>query len=105
MGAVARSVSCVGGAALATWLRPRLRGVGEEFSLVPLTALSDDNVMHPEQVRIFRAMAPARKLELAAEFYFAARHLKSQAVKLQHPDWTDEQVQRKVREMFLYAAS
>jgi hypothetical protein len=61
--------------------------------------------MHPEQIRIFRTMSPARKLELAAEFYLAARELKRQSLKAQHPDWTDERVQQEVRELFLYAAS
>jgi len=61
--------------------------------------------MHPEQVRIFKAMPPSRKLELAANFYFAARQLKAQGLRMQHPDWTDEQVRCKVRELFLYAAS
>ena len=61
--------------------------------------------MHPEQVRIFKAMSPARKLELAAAFYFAAKHLKRQGLKLQHPDWTEERVEQKVREFFLYAGS
>jgi hypothetical protein len=61
--------------------------------------------MHPEQVRIFRAMPPSKKLELAANFHFAARQLKTQSLRMQHPDWTDEQLQQKVRELFLYAAS
>lgn len=61
--------------------------------------------MHPEQVRIFKAMSPARKLELAANFVFAARQLKKQSLRMQHPDWTNEQVERKTRELFLYATS
>ena len=64
-----------------------------------------DRSMHPQQISIFRAMSPARKLELAADFHFAARHLKSQSLKALHPDWSNERVRRKVREMFLYAAS
>jgi hypothetical protein len=59
--------------------------------------------MHAEQIRIFKAMSPARKLELVAEFNRAARNLKGQSLKLQHPDWTTEQVAKKVREVFLYA--
>ena len=61
--------------------------------------------MHTEQIRIFKAMTPARKLELAADFYFAARHLKQQSLTMLHPDWSPEKVQRTVREFFLYAAS
>ena len=61
--------------------------------------------MHPAQIKIYRAMSPARKLELAAEFYFAARELKTQALKKQHPDWTDDEVRREVKRLFLYATS
>ena len=61
--------------------------------------------MHPEQVKIFKAMSPTTKLTLAANLYFAARQLKKRGLRMQHPDWTDEQVQRKVRDLFLYAAS
>jgi hypothetical protein len=61
--------------------------------------------MHPEQVRIFKAMPPSMKLKLAANFHLAARQLKKQSLKMQHPEWTDETLQSKVRELFLYAAS
>lgn len=61
--------------------------------------------MHPEQVRIFKAMSPGQKLELAAQFHVAARLLKAQSLKQQHPDWSEQRVQQKVRELFLYAAS
>lgn len=61
--------------------------------------------MTPEQVNIYRHMSPARKLELAAEFNQSARALKSAALRAQHPDWSEEDIHRKVRECFLYAAS
>ena len=61
--------------------------------------------MTPEQVSIFKAMTPARKLALAGEFHHAARRLKALGLKAQHPDWSDEQVQARVREIFLYAAN
>ena len=50
-------------------------------------------------------MPPSMKLKLAANFHLAARQLKKQSLKMQHPEWTDETLQSKVREMFLYAAS
>ncbi len=61
-------------------------------------------MMTPEQVSIFRKMRPERKLELAAEFNRSARELKQAALRSQHPDWSDAQVRRKARELFLYAA-
>lgn len=61
--------------------------------------------MTPEQVKIYRAMSPARKLEIAAEFQFAARDLKAAVLRTQHPDWPEDKIRAKVREAFLYATS
>ena len=60
--------------------------------------------MHPEQVKIFKAMPAARKLELAATFYFSTRHLKTQALKKHHPDWSESQLRREVNRLFLRAS-
>lgn len=59
----------------------------------------------PEQVDIYRRMSPARKLEIAAEFQFAARELKAAVLRTQHPEWPEEKIRAKVREAFLYASS
>ncbi|MEW6264147.1 MAG: hypothetical protein AB1641_13830 [Thermodesulfobacteriota bacterium] len=59
--------------------------------------------MHPEQERLFQAMTPERKLELVMDLYRAARELKTAGLRRQYPDWTEEEVQAKVREIFLYA--
>jgi len=61
--------------------------------------------MHPEQIRIYRAMPPAKKLDLVAGIYWAARDLKAAGLRAQHPDWSEEQVRKKVRELFLYAVT
>ena len=61
--------------------------------------------MTAEQVRIFKAMSPSRKLELAAEFYYAARRLKACGLRMQHPDWSDSRIEARVKEIFLHAAS
>ena len=61
--------------------------------------------MHPEQIKIFKAMSGAKKLEIAANFYLSARNLKSQSLRCQHPDWTEEQIRQKTKELFLYAAN
>jgi hypothetical protein len=61
--------------------------------------------MTPEQVRIYAAMPPAEKLRLAARFHAAARELKACALRAQHPGWTEATIQKKVRELFLYAAN
>jgi len=61
--------------------------------------------MTPEQIKIYREMPAARKLELAAQFNSAARELKKRALMAQHPDWSEQQINRRVKKLFLYAAN
>jgi hypothetical protein len=61
--------------------------------------------MTPEHIRILRAMTPAQKLEAATRLYWAARDLKAAALRRQHPDWSEDEIKRKVREIFLLARS
>ena len=61
--------------------------------------------MTSEQVKIFRAMSPARKLNLAGQFHYAARKLKDRGLRALHPDWSNAQIEERVREIFLYAAN
>jgi len=59
--------------------------------------------MHPEQIRIFRSMTPEKKLEIALRLYYSAKDMKAAGLRMQNPDWTEEKIQTKVREIFLYA--
>ena len=59
--------------------------------------------MHPEQKRIFQAMTPEQKLRISMRLYWSARELKAAGLMQQHPEWTREQIDQKVREIFLYA--
>ena len=59
--------------------------------------------MHPEQLRIFKAMEPEKKLKLAQMLYYSARELKAASLKARHPDWSEEKIKDSVREIFLYA--
>ena len=61
--------------------------------------------MTPEQIRIYREMTPAQKLELAARFNSSARRLKALGLRLQHPEWPEERVMKRVKELFVHAAS
>lgn len=61
--------------------------------------------MSPEEIRILRAMTPAQKLAAAERLYWSARELKAAALRAQHPEWTEEQVQSTVRKSFLLARS
>jgi hypothetical protein len=60
--------------------------------------------MTAEQVKIYRSMDPAKKLQIAANFYFSSRELKAASLRSLHPDWPEERVKAKVRDLFLYAA-
>ena len=48
-------------------------------------------------------MTPEQKLKVAAQIYWAARELKAAGLRALHPDWTEQQVQEEVRDIFLHA--
>ncbi len=56
-----------------------------------------------DQQRILRAMTPAQKIRALDLLYQSWRQLKSAALRAQHPEWTEEDIQRAVRDAFLYA--
>ena len=55
-----------------------------------------------EEIEIFRRMQPADKLRLIAAIHMQAREWKRAAFRAQRPDWTDEKIVRRVKEIFLY---
>ena len=59
--------------------------------------------MHPEQKRIFQSMSPEQKLKVALQLYYSARELKATSLRAQNPDWAEDRIQDRVREIFLYA--
>jgi hypothetical protein len=61
--------------------------------------------MHPEQKRIYQSMTPEQKLRIAANLYYSARALKAAGLRDQHPDWSEKEIQEKVKEIFLYATT
>ena len=48
-------------------------------------------------------MTPEQKLRLALDLYHSARAIKAAGLKKQHPEWSIEKINQKVREIFLYA--
>jgi len=60
-------------------------------------------VLHPKQIEAFRAMTPARKLEVAMQLYWSARRLKAAWLRKIHPEWREERVEDEVRRIFLHA--
>lgn len=55
------------------------------------------------QVETFKKMTGEQKLKLSMRLYWSARRLKAVALRRQHPDWTEEQIQQGVTEIFTNA--
>ncbi len=64
---------------------------------------------HPKEDEIvrnrFKNMTAGEKLNLSLRLYYSARQLKKAAIQQRHPDLSEEEVENKVREIFLYARS
>ena len=56
-------------------------------------------------LKIMRGLTPAQKFKTVAEMWEMAHQIKAAGFRMQHPDWTEEEIQRAVREAFLYARS
>ena len=61
--------------------------------------------MSPEYLAALRALTGAQKLRAAFGLYWTARKIKAARLRQQHPDWTDEQVQQRVKEIFMHAVT
>jgi hypothetical protein len=59
----------------------------------------------PEYVDTLRRLDGREKLRTAFSLYWGARKLKAAALRSQNPGWTEEQVQQKVKEIFLHATT
>ena len=59
----------------------------------------------PEYVAVLRRMSGQQKLRAAAALYWGARKLKAARLRQLHPDWTDEQIQQRVKEIFMHAVT
>lgn len=61
--------------------------------------------LHPAQIAAYRRMTPRQKLDQAMAMYWQARALKASFLRQQHPDWSEEAIQARVREIFLLATT
>lgn len=64
-----------------------------------------EEILHPAQIAAYRRMTPMQKLERATMMYYAARALKADHLRRRHPDWSEEEIAAKVREIFLLATT
>ncbi len=61
--------------------------------------------LHPEQVRLLRAMSLERRAELALGFIRSMTELKATALRSQHPDWSEERISAELRRFSSHAGS
>lgn len=54
------------------------------------------------QTEIFRRMTPEQKLRAAMRLYWSARELKAAWFRAEHPEWSEAQVAKAVRDAFLF---
>ena len=54
------------------------------------------------QKKIYQSMSAEQKLKLGLRLYYSARRLKAAALHHQHPEWSEKEIEEKVREIFLY---
>jgi hypothetical protein len=57
------------------------------------------------QSEIISKMTPQDKLKAAMNLYWSARQLKASWLRQLHPDWSLQQVDKMVKEIFLHARS
>ena len=61
--------------------------------------------IHPVQLEGFRRMTPAQKLRMVAELYESGIRLRVAGLRLAHPDWPEERLDREARRSLLYAGT
>lgn len=67
--------------------------------------LSMASEMTPEYAETLRRLTGQEKWRTAFALYWGARKLKAAFLRQQNPDWTEEQVQQRVKEIFMYAVT
>lgn len=64
-----------------------------------------DEAIHPVQLEGFRRMTPAEKLRMVARLYETGIRLRVAGLRMAHPDWPDERLDREARRALLYAGT
>lgn len=64
-----------------------------------------DTDLSPEYIATLRRMTGERKLRTAFDLYWSARKVKAARLRQLHPEWSEEQVGEKVKEIFLHAVT
>lgn len=61
--------------------------------------------IHPLQLEGFKRMTPAQKLRMVADLYESGIGLRVAGLRLAHPDWPEERLDREARRSLLYAGT
>jgi hypothetical protein len=61
--------------------------------------------IHPVQIEGFRRMSPADKLRMVCALYQAGIRLRMAGLRMAHPDWSDEGLEREARRGLLHAGT
>ena len=64
-----------------------------------------DDPIHPVQIEGFRRMTPAQKLEMVCDLYETGIQLRIAGLRMKHPDWSLERLDREARRSLLYAGT
>lgn len=64
-----------------------------------------DEPMHPLQIKGYRAMTPAEKLDRLAQMWDCRRALMAAGIRSRRPEMSEEEVAGEVRERILYGAT
>ena len=56
-----------------------------------------DDLLHPVQIEGFKRMTPAQKLRMVADLYETRIRLRVAGLRMSHPDWPDERLEREAR--------
>lgn len=64
-----------------------------------------ESSLHPEQIKALRKLTPAQRLETGLAFMEEMRQLKAAALCAQHPDWTEEEIARALRDFVMHGAA
>lgn len=60
--------------------------------------------LDPKMVEVLRAKTPRERVEIANGMWRSARDMIDRVLRQDHPDWSDEQIQRAVAERMAHAS-
>ena len=82
-----------------------MRLVPEFGETIRYHACTMDIEIHPKQIEGFRLMTPAQKLRMVANLYEAGIQLRVAGLRLAHPEWTPERLDRHARVSLRHAGT